>query len=338
MKSLRLSRLFIGAIFLINFAVNTLVGAVFLILMLLDLLNAAPVVLGIAYVLSVALLGTLLAAVVSRRLFSRFGELSGAMEKVAGGDYSVRLPEDNAPAELGDMTRSFNRMARELEGTELMRSDFISSVSHQFKTPLAAMEGYGALLGRDNLSTEERREYSQRLSSASRRLGRLTESILLLSRLESGSQAIERSPVRLDRQIRQCVLDLESAWSERSITPEAELEAVTVSGSADLLREVWTNLIDNAVKFSPEGGTVSLSLSEGPQGALFTVRDHGPGLSQEALSRAFEKFYRADKARTGAGNGLGLALVKDIVTCHGGTVSCENAPDGGAVFKVSLPI
>ena len=197
------------------------------------------------------------------------------MEKVAGGDYSVRLPEDNAPAELGDMTRSFNRMARELEGTELMRSDFISSVSHQFKTPLAAMEGYGALLGRDNLSTEERREYSQRLSSASRRLGRLTESILLLSRLENGSQAIERSPVRLDRQIRQCVLDLESAWSERSITPEAELEAVTVSGSADLLREVWTNLIDNAVKFSPEGGTVSLSLSEGPQGALFTVRDHG---------------------------------------------------------------
>lgn len=272
------------------------------------------------------------------RLFSDpVKKLCAAMQKVADGDYSVRVQTRFTAREIQEMFAGFNMMAQELENTEILQTDFVSNVSHEIKTPINAIEGYAMLLqGSDQLS-DQQQEYTDKILFNTKRLSSLVGNILLLSKIEN--QEIPTHPVkfRLDEQIRQSVVALEPLWEKKETEFDVELQDIEYLGSEGLFCHVWNNLIGNAIKFGPQRSFVRLRLFEEKENICFTVEDNGIGLSEEALKHIFDKFYQADSSHKQEGNGLGLALVKRIVSMHDGTVSAENIKEGGCRFTVTLP-
>jgi signal transduction histidine kinase len=230
----------------------------------------------------------------------------------------------------------FNLMAHELSSTEILQTDFVSNVSHEFKTPINAIEGYSTLLqGSENLD-DEQKEYIEKILFNTQRLSSLVGSILLLSKLENQQIPTNQTEYRLDEQIRQSVVALESAWVQKDIELDVELDRVSYLGNEQMMRHVWDNLISNAVKFSPQGGTVKLCLTQKARKLTFTIEDQGPGLSEDAQKHIFDKFYQEDSSHKQEGSGLGLALVKRILTIEKGQITAENIPDGGCRFTVTL--
>lgn len=264
--------------------------------------------------------------------------LGKAMKEVAGGNFHVAMQSDSKLKEVRDIYESFNRMVKELGNTETLQTDFISSVSHEFKTPINAIEGYASLLQDHHQSPEEQETYIEKILFNTRRLSTLTGNILLLSKINNQSIRPQRTVFRLDEQIRQAIVALEQKWTEKNIDFDVELDKVTYSGYESLLLHVWSNLIDNAIKFDPQGGMICLRLRQTGDEAVFTIDDNGPGVAPEEQKRIFHKFYQSDSSREMSGNGLGLALVKQIVEFSGGTVSVENLPEAGCRFTVRLPM
>ena len=264
--------------------------------------------------------------------------LGKAMKEVAGGNFHVTMQSDSKLKEVRDIYESFNRMVKELGNTETLQTDFISSVSHEFKTPINAIEGYASLLQDHHQSPEEQETYIEKILFNTRRLSTLTGNILLLSKINNQSIRPQRTVFRLDEQIRQAIVALEQKWTEKNIDFDVELDKVMYSGYESLLLHVWSNLIDNAIKFDPPGGMICLRLRQADDEAVFTIDDNGPGIAPEEQERIFHKFYQSDSSREMSGNGLGLALVKQIVEFSGGTVSVENLPEAGCRFTVRLPM
>lgn len=282
------------------------------------------------------LIGTVLTWFFSRVFFDPIKKLNKAMGQVANGDFSVRLHTNSSSHEVQNLYAGFNMMALELGNTEILQTDFVSNVSHEFKTPLNAIEGYSTLLqNSDNLNPQQR-EYVEKIIFNTRRLSSLTGSILLLSKIENQSIPTNQSRFRLDEQIRQSILALEPEWERKDIAFDVELEEISYYGNENLLHHVWDNLISNAIKFSPNGSTLAIGLSRTPQGLCGTVTDQGPGIPEDAKKHIFDKFYQADSSHRELGNGLGLALVKRITSMEGGTVWAENLPEGGCRFTVML--
>ena len=282
-------------------------------------------------------MGTGLSRLVSRRIFRIGNDFIEATREVARGNFDVRLKEDYKIEEVRTLAANFNRMTEELARTELFRNDFVENVSHEFKTPLSAIEGYAMLLQKKDLPEEKRREYTERILSNTRSLSSLSSNILLLSRVENQELEIRRTEYLLDEQIRKSILYFEELWSRKHLELDLDLEECRYAGNADLLVHVWLNLIENAIKFSPEGGTLHIRLRAQKDSICFVVRDEGPGITAEDRQRIFEKFYKGDRSRNSEGNGLGLALVKRIVDLHGGSVQVESEPGQGAAFTVELP-
>ena len=282
-------------------------------------------------------LGSAIARYASHTFFAPITRLCRAMKEVAGGDFHVEMQTDSKIDELRELYDNFNRMVRELNSTETLQTDFISSVSHEFKTPINAIEGYAALLQEQDLTPDEQRQYVEKILFNTRRLSTLTGNILLLSKLSSQSIRPRRTTFRLDEQIRQAVLALEQKWEDKELDLDVDLERTTFTGYEALLLHVWTNLIDNAVKFDPRGGLLRLRLYQPDEHLLFTIEDSGPGIAAGDEERIFAKFYQSDTSREAEGNGLGLALVKKIVELNGGSVRAENLPQGGCRFTVRLP-
>lgn len=264
--------------------------------------------------------------------------LEKAMKEVAGGNFHVAMQSDSKLKEVRDIYESFNRMVKELGNTETLQTDFISSVSHEFKTPINAIEGYASLLQDHHQSPEEQETYIEKILFNTRRLSTLTGNILLLSKINNQSIRPQRTAYRLDEQIRQAIVALEQKWTEKNIDFDVELDKVTYSGYESLLLHVWSNFIDNAIKFDPQGGMICLRLRQTGDEVVFTIDDNGPGVAPEEQKRIFHKFYQSDSSREMSGNGLGLALVKQIVEFSGGTVSVENLPEAGCRFTVRLPM
>jgi len=282
------------------------------------------------------LVGILVTGQLSKYFFNPIKKLRFAMDKVAKGDFSVRLEDKSSSLEIREIYAGFNLMARELSTTEILQTDFVSNVSHEFKTPINAIEGYSTLLhGSENLD-ERQKEYVEKILLNTGRLSSLVGSILLLSKLENRQIPTNRTQYRLDEQIRQSIVALETAWVQKDIELDVELDRVTYLGNEQMMRHVWDNLIANAVKFSPQGGVVRLQLTQTDQGSVFTLEDRGPGLSEEAQKHMFDKFYQADSSHKQEGNGLGLALVKRILTIENGQIRGENLPEGGCRFTVIL--
>lgn len=282
-------------------------------------------------------LGSAIARYASHTFFAPITRLCRAMKEVAGGDFHIEMQTDSKIDELRELYDNFNRMVRELNSTETLQTDFISSVSHEFKTPINAIEGYAALLQEQDLTPDEQRQYVEKILFNTRRLSTLTGNILLLSKLSSQSIRPRRTTFRLDEQIRQAVLALEQKWEDKELDLDVDLERTAFTGYEALLLHVWTNLIDNAVKFDPHGGLLRLRLYQPDEHLLFTIEDSGPGIAAGDEERIFAKFYQSDTSREAEGNGLGLALVKKIVELNGGSVRAENLPQGGCRFTVRLP-
>ena len=287
------------------------------------------------FVLVLGIAGSLL---LTHIFFEPISRLGRAMGQVATGNFKVRLEPAGHFREIRKIYSDFNLMTRDLSNTEILQSDFISNVSHEFKTPINAIEGYAALLQDRSLTPEAQGQYIDKILYNTNRLSTLVGNILLLSRINN--QAIHLKPqlYRLDEQIRQAILALETKWTAKSIDFDVDLAETQYEGYEGLMFHVFTNLIDNAVKFDPPGGYIRLRLRPVQGQAVFTIEDNGPGIRPEDMERIFDKFYQSDNSHQADGNGLGLALVKRIVTENGGSITVENRPAGGSCFRVSLPL
>lgn len=283
-------------------------------------------------------LGTGIAAYTSTRMLQPIFKINDAAKKVAKGDFTVRLDERSIAKEIEEIAVNFNVMVKELSNTETLRSDFIGNVSHEFKTPLAAIEGYAMLLQDERLSRAEQQEYTSRILENTGRLSRLTQSILSLSRLENQEIVLQKEWFQLDEQIRRVLLGYETRWEEKELTIDIGLDEVRFFGNKALLAQVWSNLFDNAIKFSKQGGTLSVSCRAEGGLVLVSVTDTGIGMSEEVIKHAFDKFYQGDRSHAGKGSGLGLALVKRIVSLCGGNVAIESREGAGTKISVSLHI
>ena len=282
------------------------------------------------------LIGLLFTSQLSKYFFNPIKKLRRAIDQVAEGDFSVRLEDQSSSKEIMEIYTGFNLMAHELSSTEILQTDFVSNVSHEFKTPISAIEGYSTLLqGSENLD-DNQREYVDKILLNTRRLSSLVGSILLLSKLENQQIPTNQSSYRLDEQIRQSLVAQEIAWIQKDIELDVELERLSYLGNEPMMRHVWDNLISNAVKFSPQGGTIKLRLTRKPEKLVFTIEDQGSGLSEETQKHIFDKFYQGDSSHKQEGNGLGLALVKRILTIEKGQITAENIPEGGCRFTVTL--
>ena len=282
------------------------------------------------------LVGILVTSRLSKFFFDPIKKLRFAMDKVAEGDFSVRLEEKSSSKEIMEIYTGFNLMAHELSATEILQTDFVSNVSHEFKTPINAIEGYSTLLQDAENLDRTQREYIDKILFNTQRLSSLVGSILLLSKLENQQIPTNRTEYRLDEQIRQSVVALGPAWEKKDIEFDVELDRVNYLGNEPMMRHVWDNLLSNAIKFSPNGGTVKIHLAKKLKKLIFTVDDQGPGLTEEAQKHIFDKFYQADASHKQEGNGLGMALGKRILTIENGQITAENIPEGGCRFIVTL--
>ena len=279
----------------------------------------------------------IIALLLNHRILRPIRNLGSAMNRVAGGDFKLRIDSTSRSGDIQQLYKDFNVMVSELEKTEVLQSDFVSNVSHEFKTPINAIEGYTMLLQGTGEGTPEQREYVEKILHNTRRLSSLIGDILLLSKVENQTIAREETEFRLDEQVRQSILSLEPQWSEKETDFDVELEEISYRGDERLLMHVWNNLIGNAVKFNPPNAAVRLRLSRSDGGVIFTVEDEGPGIPPEAQKHIFDKFYQGDSSHREEGNGLGLALVKRILNVCGGEIAQENLPGRGCRFTVRLP-
>lgn len=273
----------------------------------------------------------------TKMLIDPIAKLRSAMRDVADGDFKVEAKCESCIQDVQDIYDSFNSMVRELSTTETLQTDFISDVSHEFKTPINAIEGYASLLEGEP-SPEEQRAYVEKILFNTRRLSALTGNILLLSKLSNQSILPQKTQFRLDEQIRQAIVALEQKWSEKELGFEVELAETPFFGYESLLPHVWTNLIGNAVKFSPKGGEIRIKMMRTEGAVVFTIEDDGPGIVPGDEEHIFTKFYQSESSHGMEGNGLGLALVRQIVEMSGGSVDVQNLEARGCRFTVRLPL
>ena len=259
-----------------------------------------------------------------------------AIDKVSYGEFGYQL-EVPKKGQFKELYENFNKMSKELSSIQTLKDEFIHDFSHEFKTPIASINGFANLLLEGGLSEEEQRQYLKIIADESARLSGLAESTLMLNRLENQQFVGEVKPYRLDLQIKECVILLEREWSAKDLVINSELPPVTFEGNATLMQQVWLNLLSNAIKFTPHGGEIALSLSRTQNEIVVKVADTGIGMSDEVASHIFDKYYQGDKSHATRGNGLGLAIVKRIITLTGGTVSVESKENAGSTFTVRLP-
>ncbi len=283
------------------------------------------------------LIGVTVSIVINIILLRPVVELSKAMKKVAAGDFSVRLESDNRILEIRESYESFNLMVRELENTETLQTDFVANVSHEFKTPINAIEGYATLL-QDGSDSVEQQGYVSRILMNTKRLSTLVGNILLLSKVSNHVLPIARNRYRVDEQIRQAIVLLEPQWEEKNIEFDVSLEEISWNGPENLMHHVWSNLIGNAIKFGPTDGLVRIDLRQTDGRFVFTVEDDGEGVPEEEQKRIFHKFYQLDSSHKQEGNGLGLALAKQIIDSCGGKIWVEPGTAAGCRFVVMLPL
>lgn len=275
---------------------------------------------------------------VARKIMKPIETLRSSLRKVANGDFSVRINEKSRLTSISEMNADFNAMAKELSGIETLRTDFVANVSHEFKTPLSAIEGYATLLQNPKITETRRQDYIEKIISNTHALSALTGNILKLSKLENQDCITDKRNFSLDEQLRLVMLNLESEWTAKKIELDIDLQDVTYYGNESLLYLVWYNLIGNAIKFSPEGGKIEIRLTENEGDITVTVQDYGCGIGEEERKHIFDKFYQADRAHSDNGNGLGLALAKRIVTLCKGEIFVESELNKGSTFSVRLPL
>lgn len=282
-------------------------------------------------------IGAALSFFVGKRILQPIGDLRQAMSKVSKGDFAIQLDEQQQMEDVKELYHDFNVMVKELSSIETLRNDFVSTVSHEFKTPIATIKGYVQLLQDDSLSKEERQNYLERMLDGTQQLTHLTDNILKLSKLENQGLGLDFQHFRLDEQIREVILFLQPKWEQLNLTLDLDLPHTIYNGNEEFLYQVWLNLMDNAIKYSQKNSSIHAHLSDVEDGKVITLSDEGIGMTNEVSSRIFDKFYQSDTSRKTKGNGLGLALAKQIIELHQGTIKVNSSLNQGSVFKIFLP-
>lgn len=284
-------------------------------------------------------LGSIFSFLLMRFFLKPVNRIINAMNSLASGHFGTRL---NLPHFLkkhpavAEISESFNHMAQELENTEMLRADFINNFSHEFKTPIVSIAGFADLILEEKLSEEEKLEYIRIISEEAHRLSNMATNVLSLTRVENQTILTDKCTFNLSEQIRNCLLLLESSWDEKALELHADFPEVEYTGNPELLKQVWVNLIDNAVKFADRCGTIQVSISRTEKATRVTIADTGTDIPEESLSRIFQKFYQVDKSHATQGNGIGLSVAKAIVELHGGKISVSSG-NGETIFSVELP-
>ena len=267
-------------------------------------------------------------------------QIMRALDQVMQGDFSVRIPpvkEFAGETGFNEIINAINKMTKELQGTETLRTDFVANVSHELKTPLAVMANLSTMLQQPGISEEERVEYAKAISHSSRRLAALITNILKLNKLENQQIFPKHEEYDLSGQLCEALLQFEDAWEVKTLSIETNIEdEVKICSDPELLSLVWNNLISNAVKFTPAGGTIGVSLKTEGAAVVVSVRDTGCGMTAETGKHIFEKFYQGDTSHATQGNGLGLALVKRVMDILSGEISVCSTPGLGSTFTVRL--
>ncbi|HGA0510739.1 TPA: envelope stress sensor histidine kinase HitS [Bacillus pacificus] len=262
------------------------------------------------------------------------------IQKIAKGDFSVKIRnEEKYDGEIGVLVKSINDMTDELNAMEKMRQEFVSNVSHEIQSPLTSIKGFARALQDNNLSEEKREHYLTIIETETTRLSKLSQNLLKLTLLESEEYTPERATYRLDQQLKQIVLNSEPLWAEKEIELELNLEKVHITADQESMSQVWINLIHNSIKFTPNGGTITIQLKEYEKVVEVRIRDSGIGISKEQKQHIFERFYKADSSRNRAygGSGLGLAIVKKVLDLHQGEIKVESEEGKGTEFIVCIP-
>ncbi len=299
--------------------------------------NPSPIFMLIFITFTSIVTGIFFSKAIGKRVLKPITDLSNASSLVAKGDFFIQLQENGCGKEICEMIRSFNIMTNKLKNIETLRNDFVTNVSHEFKTPLSVINGYATLLQDESISVEERNNYIEKIISNSKRLSNLTENVLLLSKLENQDIVLDKTFFSLDEQIRNDILSLEELWVEKKLTLNIDLENIQFYWNKNMLSLVWCNLLSNAIKFTPAGGTIWIEIKYDKSNILVSVGDTGIGMTEETQMHIFEKFYCEDKSRHSGSNGLGLTLTKRIIWLCGGTIEVQSKKDQGTIFYVRLP-
>jgi signal transduction histidine kinase len=283
-------------------------------------------------------IGIVLSTVMSRLMVKYVNRLIKQMNALASGDFKTRLsygePISKYPT-VKEVTDSFNQMAQELEHTEMLRGDFVNNFSHEFKTPIVSIAGFAKLLKKGNLTEEQKREYLDIIEEESLRLSEMATNVLNMTKIENQTILTDISTFNLSEQIRSCVLLLEKRWESKKLELSLEFDEYDINACEELLKQVWINLLDNAIKYSPEYGMIEVKIKEDGDFYLVSVANSGEEIPIEKREKIFEKFYQADESHSSPGNGVGLSIVKSVIDLHGGRVSvdCKN---GITTFNVRI--
>ena len=281
-------------------------------------------------------IGVILTLALCRIPLRPIRELIQAIHAVADGNFQTKIHFKYLKG-FRELSENFNRMTSELSGIEMLRSDFIHNFSHEFKTPSMSISGFAKLMKKENTGEKEREEYLDIIIAECARLSELSSNILNLSRVDSISVLTETVQFNVSEQIRESILQLQQKWEAKKITFRIQMDDCLIIGNPDLLKQVWMNLIDNAIKFSFPEGEICIHAAETHNGFLFRIRDNGIGMSSLTQEKIFNRFYQGDPSHSVEGNGLGLPLVRRILELHRGTVRVGSQPGKGSIFSVTLP-
>lgn len=292
-------------------------------------------VLGMLGFLIIALIPLII--VLYRRRAREVVTLSDAIQKVAAGDYSIRITGQKK-GQITPIYEDFNKMCAELESVKILRNDFINSYSHEFKTPIASINGFASLVLEKDLPEEEKQRYLRIIVDESSRLSNLAVNTILLSKLSSQNIVSDLEEYDLGEQLRECSVILSNKWMEKNQDFTAELDNVSYKGNKEMMKHLWLNLLDNAVKYTPEEGVIKVFVYKDGEEAVVEISDSGEGISEEIREYLFDPYFQGDSSHSRQGLGLGLSIVKRIVELCNGSIGVKSAVNSGSTFTVRLPL
>lgn len=282
------------------------------------------------------LIGVIASLLFKRKIINPLYEIYEAIDSISKGDFSVKIKPEGIKT-VKDVIDKINTMTDELDSMETMRNDFINNFSHEFKTPIISISGFAKILKNKELTAEEKEEYLDIIISESDRLALLSTNILNLSRLEHQTILPGKKLFNVSEQIRLVIVLLENKWSGKNIEIELDSDEYRITGHEETLQQLWINLIDNAIKYSPKGSQILIETAKADDCLIFTFTDHGKGMTEEEAKRAFDRFYQGDISHKTGGNGIGLPMAKKICELHDGTISIKRTDENGTTIEVVLP-
>ena len=300
---------------------------------ILNIFTLSPIIsLSILYLFCLGI-SVILSYFVGKRISKPLNDIKHGISQISAGNFDIEISKTKNK-DINEIIDQFNNMAKELKTIETLKSDFISNVSHEFKTPLSVINSYTHALIKNDLNTKTNQEYLNVIKTNVQKLTNMSENILSISKLENQQILLDKQEFLLDEQIRQCIVSLQPEWQKKNIDFDLDLQEIKYLGSCPLFEQVWQNLIYNAIKFSNTNSTITISLKKDAQNIIAKITDTGIGMSEETCKHAIDKFYQGDKSHSQIGNGLGLALVKRILDLHNVKIQVNSELQKGSTFTL----